>query len=278
MASTPAGDGLPSLRRSGRVTELLFLYECTTQLPTQLRPIAQSLGLTVQAASHSFRRLAARGLAEFRGGQYRPTVKGVAWLHDAFGKLTADLSARSSRLHVVQSTRAVAAAPIASGAAVVLELREGTLYARPGKRGASRGEALAPAAAGGLVPVGRLEGIVPVERGRVNLWIIPAGRDDDRSIVRELTARVRESSGLLAAPGLEAFHLLHRATDRPVVRYGVGPASWEATGVGVQTSVVLTESELPRFLEQFTAPDPPSLTISRLGEPRHAAGRRRRRR
>lgn len=274
MTAADGGDGLASLRRRGRITELLFLYECTTQQPTQLRPIADSLGLTVQAASHSFRRLAARGLAEHRGGQYRPTVRGVAWLHDAFGKLTADLSTRSSRLHVVQSTRAVAAAPLAAGTPVVLELRDGTLYARAGAKGASRGQALAAASAGGLVPVGRLEGIVPVERGQVQLWIIPAGRFEEPALVRELAHRARRTSGLLAAPGLEAFHLLSRATDRPVLRYGVGPACWEATRVGVDASVVLADSELPRFLEQFTAPDPPRLTIRRLGERDRPAGRR----
>lgn len=268
MAPGASGEGLPSLRRSGRVTELLFLYECTTQQPAQLRPIAQSLGLTVQAASHSYRRLAARGLAEFRNGRYRPTVRGVAWLHDAFGKLTADLRARSSRLHVVQSTHAVAAVPLRRGAAVVLELREGTLVARPGTKGASRGEALSDAAGGGLVAVGRLEGIVPVERGRVQLWTLPVDRLNDAGLVAELRRRVAATSGLLAAPGLEPYHLLTRATERPVVRYGVGPACWEATRVGVDATVVLTESELPRFLEQFTDPDPPALTVARLGDAR----------
>ncbi|MGB6443136.1 MAG: hypothetical protein WBF81_07555, partial [Thermoplasmata archaeon] len=63
-ARPPPSDGLAGLRRGGAVTELLFLYECTTLEPTQLRPIADRLGLTVQAASHSFRSLARRGLVE----------------------------------------------------------------------------------------------------------------------------------------------------------------------------------------------------------------------
>ncbi|MCI4336034.1 MAG: hypothetical protein L3K17_02405 [Thermoplasmata archaeon] len=271
------GGGLASLRRSGRVTELLFLYECTTQQPTQLRPIAQTLGLTVQAASHSFRRLAERGLAEFRDGQYRPTVKGVAWLHDAFGQLTTDLGTRSGRLHVVQSTRAVALVPVASGDPVVLELRGGVLGARPGSRGASRGRAAETAAAGALVRVVELEGILPIPRGQVHIVTLPSDRLGEPRLLTELRGIAGRASGLLAAPGLETYHLQSQVTRRTVTRFGVGPACWESTRVGVDATVVLLEEELPRFLEQFTAPDPPSLTISRLGGAAPSRPRARRR-
>ncbi|MGB6500032.1 MAG: hypothetical protein WBG19_01330, partial [Thermoplasmata archaeon] len=71
--TSPPPDGLAALRRSGGVTELLFLFECATLEPTQLRPIAEELGVTVQAVSHSYRQLAKRGLAEIRRGRYLPT-------------------------------------------------------------------------------------------------------------------------------------------------------------------------------------------------------------
>src|SRR5579862_5778797 len=122
MPRSPGGGtaGLPDLRRRGAVTELLFLFECVTREPTQLRPIAEELGLTVQAASHSFRQLAARGLAEVREGRYRATVAGVAWLQAALGLLREDVAGRLARLDIVRSTRAIAAARIAAGAVVSL--------------------------------------------------------------------------------------------------------------------------------------------------------------
>ncbi|MCI4321195.1 MAG: ArsR family transcriptional regulator, partial [Thermoplasmata archaeon] len=71
-ASATAG-GLGALRRRGAVTELLFLYDLTTRDVPNLRGIAERLGVTVQAVSHSFRQLRRRGLVEMRRGLYRPT-------------------------------------------------------------------------------------------------------------------------------------------------------------------------------------------------------------
>src|SRR6202521_4974607 len=124
--------GLADLRRPGTVTELLFLFECLTEEPTQLRPVADRLGLTVQAASHTFRGLVRKGLAEVRSGRYRPTVTGIAWLHGTLGEVSEDLHGRLAQLHVVRSTRAVAGTVIPAGSEVSLGLEDGILTARPG--------------------------------------------------------------------------------------------------------------------------------------------------
>ena len=157
-------DGLAELRRSGAVTELLILYECLTTEPTQLRPIARELGLTVQAVSHSYRLLARRGLAKVRDGRYRPTVAGIAWLHESLGRLGDDVRGRLERLHVIRSCRAVALSDLNAGDAVSLELRQGLLSARRGDVGPSRGRAQTSARRGALVEVAELEGIVPHHR------------------------------------------------------------------------------------------------------------------
>ena len=275
--ANPKSVGLGSLMRRGTVTELLFLFECTVSEPSQLRPIADRLGLTVQAASHSFRRLAERGLVEFREGRYRATVKGVAWLHDALGQLEEDLGERVERLHVVRSCRAVALEKLSAGDPVSLVLSDGILGARRGTGGASRGRAKSAAHRGALVEVERLEGILPLSRGRVEVLTVPPDRLGDRRLLADLRRRARGSGGLLAAPSLEAFHLLSRATDRPVLRFGVGAACGEAARVGVDSLVVLLEEELPRFLEQFTGPEPPLLSVTqwdgeRLGRRRRGKG------
>lgn len=265
--------GLPSLRRSGTVTELLFLYECLTENPVALQPIADRLGLTVQAVSHSFRRLAASGLVEHRGGHYRPTVRGVAWLHEAFGVLTEDLERRSRQLHVIRSTPAVALDPLEAGESVSLSLQDGTLVARRGRGGPSRGTAAHRAGRGSLVRVEALEGILPLPRGRVHVLTLDSQRLNDPALARELRGAIRRfPTGLLAAPSLEAYHVLSSVVRRPLLRFGVGPAALEATGVGVDVTVVIRDDELPRFLEQFRVPDPPPLTVSPVGDRR---GRRR---
>jgi predicted transcriptional regulator len=263
---TPLPPGLGELRRRGSITELLFLYECTTSEPTQLRPIAEKLGLTVQAVSHSFRQLARRGLAEVRDGRYRATVNGVAWLHAALGVLREDVQGRLERLDVVRSCRALALADLAAGSLVSLELVDGLLSARPGAGGSSRGTVRTPARRGEIVEVDRLEGIVPIARGRVRVVPLPLARLRDRALPRRLRALVRGvGPSLLAAQGLEAYHLLARAVDRPIVRFAVAGACREASQVGVDATVLVLDEDLPRLLHQFSGNDPPPLEITPLG-------------
>lgn len=258
-----AAAGLPDLRRRGAVTELLFLFECTTEEPRQLRPIAEKLGLTVQAASHIFHQLSDRHLAEIREGRYLPTQAGVAWLHGALGVLREDVQGKLDRLHVIRSCRAVAISAVSEGDPVSLELAEGLLYARPGGAGPSRGRARTAARAGELLDVDSLQGIVPIARGRVTVLVVRSTPTGRRSPVAPLRQRLESlSPTLLAAQGLEAYHLLHRATRRPVVRFGVGAACREATQVGVDSVVVVTDGELPRLLAEFGGPDPPPVTVT----------------
>jgi putative transcriptional regulator len=269
-----ASEGLSEVRRGGAITELLFLYECVTEQPSTLRPIARRLGMTVQAASHSYRRLSEQGLVEVKEGRYRLTLRGVEWLHRALGGLRDDIDRRLDRLHVIRSTRAVALREIRAGEAVSLELRDGVLSARPGTHGESRGRAVHAAKRGGLVQIGSLEGILPIAPGRVRVIPLSAIDLGDRTLVPRLGRTVAREEGLVAAVGLEAYHLLRQASDRTVVRFAVAPSVVEASRLGLSVSVFLLEEELARFLDQFRPTDRPPIEVGRLPERRAARARR----
>lgn len=273
--SLPAGphEGLAALRRSGTVTELLFLYECATREVAQLRSVAEPLGLTVQAVSHTFRGLVRRGRVELRDGRYRPTVAGVAWMHATLGTLERDLVARLERLHIVRTTRALARRRIEAGQEVVLALEDGWLTARPGGSGPSRGRARGPAAAGELVEIVELEGIVPLRRGKVRFLVVPSERVEDPTLARSLGAALRRAPpGWLGAQGLEAFHLTQQARPPgPIVRFGIASAVEEATHLGLDCTVVVTDREVPRLLNQFEEPQPPAFEFESLAPARSVA-------
>jgi putative transcriptional regulator len=254
------------------VSDLLFLYECETREVTNLRSVAERLGLTVQAASHTYRSLSRRGLVELSGGRYRSTVQGVDWLHSAFGSVRDDLADRLDRLHIVRMTRAVATGPIEKGDRVSLEIRAGTLTARSGAGRGSRGRAQNRAAAGELVEVGELEGIVPLPHGRMRVLTLPVDRLHDPALVAQTRAVVKAASeGLLLAYGLEAAHVLGRASPtRPAVRFGVAAAIVEATRLGVDCTLVVVDRDLPRVFEQIEGPEVPPVEFLSLG-----GGRRR---
>ena len=257
-ASRPPPTGLGALRRIGAVSDLLFLYECATREVVQLKGIAARLGLTVQAASHTFRGLARRGLVEFRDGRYRPTVRGVDELHSSLGSVRDDLATRIDRLHIVRTTRAIAGAPIAAGASVVLALEDGLLTARPSTTGASQGRANRSARRGDLVEVTDLKGIVPLEHGRLGVVAVPLDRCDDASLVPALARTLRRrGNALLAAHGLEPYHLVRRAMPyRPVVRLGIVPTVREATALGLDCTVVVLDRDVPRLFEQMADSGP----------------------
>jgi putative transcriptional regulator len=277
MAPDPAvapGDSLAALRRSGTVTELMFLYECATLEPTQFKPIAHRLGLTVQAVSHIHGQLTRRGYVEYRNGRYRPTVRGVAWLHEALGGLGEDVRARLDRLQVVRSTRAIALTDLAKGDPVSIELRDGLLSASAGREGASRGRVTKGARRGALVTVSELEGIVPLLPATVSVRTLSEDDLEDPVFADRLRTELdRKRPGLLGAQGLEAFHAIRLVTDRPIQRFAVAASSREASQLGVPSTIFVLESELPRLLASFAEANPPPLEVSPL--PRLPRRRRR---
>ena len=250
--------------RGGTVTELLFLYECATLEPTQLRPIAERLGLTVQAVSHSYRELRCRGLATVENGRYRPTVEGVAWLHETFRRLGDDLRRpdRAGPRHPVDP--ALALEDLSEGAVVSLELRHGLLSARLGSGGPSRGRVQKGGRKGSLVEVSDLAGIVPLTPAPISVRTLTTKDLADP----RLGARIRDDLpsdplALVAADGLEAFHAL----SRPVLARScvpAGSACLEAARLGVPSYLLVLEGDLPHLLNQFAGPSPPPLEVAPL--------------
>ncbi|HEY6238582.1 MAG TPA: hypothetical protein VIZ68_05295, partial [Thermoplasmata archaeon] len=92
---------------------------------------------------------------------------------------------------------------------------------------------------------------------------VPARRLRDRTVPAQLKRALADAgTSLLGAQGLEAFHLLGRVTQRPVVRFAVASACREASLVGVASTVVVLDDELPRLLQQFGGTDPPPIDVT----------------
>jgi predicted transcriptional regulator len=278
------GVGLSALRGGSALADLLFLFDCHAERPTALQPIAERLGITVQAVSQTYRRLARRRLAEFHDGHYRATLEGVERLHAILGGVAEDVNARQRQLSVIRTVRAIAGGRIARGDRVSLGLVNGLLSAVSGGRGPSVGRALASAQRGDLLEVGELQGIMPITPGTVELVTLPVARIRAPDVKEALARVVRDAPpGLLAAEGLEAAHLLGRITSRPFARFATGASAAEASRVGVPSTVVLLEEELPRFLSQWALGRAPPLTVRAVGRapapgPAHRRGRPRARR
>ncbi|MFI5038082.1 MAG: hypothetical protein ACHP93_06335 [Solirubrobacterales bacterium] len=216
---------------------------------TRLRSIAERLGVSVQSASLLFRQMSRAGLVESVDGRYRPTVSGIAYLHESMNHLRDDLEQRLTQLKVVRRSRAVAGAKIHGGSTVQLSMRDGLLTAIPGRAEGSFGRAVEGASKGELVTVDELQGIVPMTPGGVTCFVLPSLPGDNRRAETRLREELRRRRpGLVAADGLEAAHLLRRVSRLPFVRFGVAAAAVDASRLGVEVVVVVTEERLPVFV------------------------------
>lgn len=260
-----APPGLRSLRRPGTIADLLFLEACLRLEPTQLRPLAAELGVTVQAASHTFRTLQARGWVARRDGRYRLTLQGTAWLHRTLADLDRDVRARLQGLHIIRSTRAIADRPLAVGETVSLEIRDGLLTARRGASGRSRGRVLRGGAAGSLIEVGELEGIVPITPAPIRVRPIPESSLHAPELAARIARELRTSKGPVAVEGLEAYVLVRRATSLPLHRFAPTAVCREASRLGVPSTLFVLEKDLARALGELAVPSPPPVEVLPLG-------------
>ncbi len=250
--------GLLALMKPGRLTELLFLLELSTNPSGRLRPIANRLGVSVQTISLLHRKFRKEGKVAVVEGRYRTTPAGVAELHGLISAIRADLDARMTELQLVRECRAIAAATIHRADPVVLFMDAGDLYARPGTDGPSRGTAAQGARRGQLVQVEQLEGVLPLPPAGVLCLVLPTRRtaSSDLRVGRLRRALGSGNGRLLAAEGLEAVHALRHASTRPFVRFGVAAAAREASLLGVPVVVVVSDSHLRALLHRLAEPYP----------------------
>lgn len=248
---------MDALRRPGRVTELLLLYELATRPQGRLRPMAKTLGISVQAVSYLQRNLARRGWVEFADGTYHPTLAGVAALHASISSLQDDLVRRSEHLRLIRRCRAVAQTRLERGELVSLKIDRGILHARRGRAGPSLGRVVEGAGAGELVEVSDLRGILPMTPAPVHCWLVPESPPKAREVIRHVQRALRAlGPSLVAAEGLESYHLLRRLVPGEVARFGVAAALREASQLGVPSLVVVTPDRAPTLLRKLAEPAP----------------------
>ena len=100
-----------------------------------------------------------------------------------------------------------------------------------------------------------LEGILQLDPAQIRIIPIPSLELADPSLPHRLGEAVDATEpGIVAAQGLEAYYLLRKVRPGPVVRFAVGHVCREAAQVGVRSTIVVLDEELPRLLAQFPGP------------------------
>lgn len=237
------------LRDRTRMTELAVLFALKTEPGVRLTAVADRLDVTVQAVSNYARSLAEQDLLvqDDGTGTYRVTPAGVEALHDRVAEVKRAVDDAYRRLSVITETAALAGAAIQQGDRLGLVLEEGVLVAYPDRDSPSTGIAATAAAAGEVVAVSDLEGILDIRPGHVHLVRVPADAERARALDPDDVARRLKDRGAafdrVAGLGTEA-KVLARRMDRPLLEFAPVEAAFEAAQLGLDVLLLATADQL----------------------------------
>jgi putative transcriptional regulator len=191
------------------MTKLLILLEIVNNKHATLKAIGANLDITTQAVSDYYRQMLKEGLMDQVDGYYRATKEGVLYLQEGLFAIKTFVDDKISTLDLIQTCSAIADRDVKKGKKVGLFMKEGLLYASPGKRSTSTGEALESATKGSVFNVGSLEGILEMSLGTLTLLEIPPGT---KAVKRsQLQKEIGKGPGTrVAAFDLESIGLLQK--------------------------------------------------------------------
>jgi putative transcriptional regulator len=206
------------------MTRLLILLEIVNNRHATLKAIAANLDITTQAVSDYYRQMLKDGLMAQVDGYYRATKEGVLYLQEGLFAIKTFVDDKISTLDLIQTCSAIADKDVKKGQKVGLFMKDGLLYASPGKRSTSTGETLEKAKKGTVFNVGALEGILEMSLGTLTLLEISPGTKDIKKAVlqkeigkgegRRVTAFDLESIGILRNLNLPCHY---EYADMPLV-------------------------------------------------------------
>jgi len=243
------GNQLRDLRTN---TKLLLLAELLQHPSARLRELSAKLGITVQAVSQYLSAMKKEGLVRGRGGQLRPSRKGMQLLQEHFTSLKGEVDGILRSISVIDRCIAIAGKKISKGDKVGLLMEDGMLMAYPKQKSSSTGEAIEDADEGDDVLVGKLEGIVDLELGKLLVVEAPPeleGGSKSADIERAKQRIEDFSPGLLVAGDTTGAALLMKASGEFFTIHAPVESAMSALSKGVDVVFCGTHETVDGILQ-----------------------------
>lgn len=247
------------LRDKGESTEFQILLEVMRSQPhVKQKDVADAVGITVQAVSKHFKKLAREGLLEVGSerADYRLTPKANDKLSDYLKSLNAYTARIKSDLKVERLLPALATQPIKEGETVGIIMKEGVLYAvSPDHPDAeAHGIAAQDAQSGEDVGLSDLQGKVKTRQGRVVMVRLPSIREGGSRAVN--LAKVRrfyeefhpDRVGVVGVVGRAVLNKLGLKAD---LDFGITRATALAAERGLNVFVFVVGRMVNRVIEEI---------------------------
>ncbi len=255
----PKAHQTPLLKEKGEFTKFQILFEVMRHQPhVKQKDISDKLGITIQAISKYFKKLAKEGYLEAGSerADYRITTKGTVKLQEDIRNLETYLNEIKKDLKVEHAWPAIATKQVKAGEEVGLIMKEGIMYtiAADNPLSEAKGTTLTDAKAGEDLGLKDLKGKLKGKQGKIIIVKLPSiTRGGSRATdVTKIEAYIKEFKperiGVMGAVGRA---VLNKLELKPDIEFGIGRSAAIAASRGLNVLVLVVGRMVNRMIEEI---------------------------
>ena len=209
-----------------------------------LTGFVRNLNITPQAVSDYIAQLTREEMLISQGrSSYKITNEGVDFIIKTLKDLSSYNTFIQNAVSSISVCTAIAESDLEKGQKVALKMKDGLLLASKDTADGATGIAVSSSMAGEDVGVTSIEGIVPLEMGKVTILKVPAiQRGGSRKVDLERLREHMKNRQVIASIGLESSVALRKA-GTGFYQYGAAEAAIEAAKSGLSPLVVCVEND-----------------------------------
>jgi len=247
------------LRDKGEFTKFQILLEIMRNQPhIKQKDISEAVGITIQAVSKYFKKLAHEGLLEAGSerADYRLTPKAVAKLREDIKNMEQYVTIAKHGVKIERAWPAIATQPVKAGDEVGLILKEGVMYTTAPDNPATeaRGTAMMDAEVGEDLGLRNLRGKVKLKQGKILIIKLPSirkggSRNVDLNKIRRFHKEFKpDRIGVMGAVGRA---VLNKINLKPDLEFGISRAAAIAASRGLNVLVLVVGRMVNRMIEEI---------------------------
>ncbi len=245
------------LQNKGEFTKFQILLEIMRNQPhVKQKDIAEKLGITIQAVSKYFKKLAREGLLESSSerADYRLTPKALSTLQENLKGLERYVNSTKNEMKVERSLPAIATMPVRKGEVVGLIMKGGVVYTVPSDHSEAKGTALEDAQPGEDLGLTNLQGKISVKEGKILILKLPSirkggSRAVDLEKVKAFYDEFKpDRVGVMGAVGRAVVNKLGLKAD---IEFGISRAAAIAASRGLNVLVLVVGRMSNRMTEEI---------------------------
>jgi putative transcriptional regulator len=245
------------LQNKGEFTKFQILLEIMRNQPhVKQKDISETLGITIQAVSKYFKKLAREGLLEYSSERvdYRLTEKAISTLQEDLKGLERFVNATKNEMKVERSLPALATQPVKAGDEVGLIMKGGVIYTVPPENTEAKGTAMEDAMPGEDLGLTSLQGKLSVKEGKILIIKLPSirrggSRAVDLAKVKRFYDEFKpDRVGVMGAVGRAVLNKIGLKAD---IEFGISRSAAIAASRGLNVLVLVVGRMSNRMTQEI---------------------------